>query len=180
LSQNLAELAQRGKRLKAAREALQQELTVGNPAAVATAKQAELAARQSAGGYLSKVKALIGEAYVPRWKDWLIQIESFEEAAQRAAAELPGQWTVRPIAGNLRLDGAETWDQAILLVRAGSAGSPPRAKLFLAAPVQGREAGHGSGAGGAGRDPGDRDVGRASAALPDLRGPIRPGRGLVP
>jgi hypothetical protein len=133
LSQNLAELAQRGKRLKAAREALQQALAAGNPAAVAAAKQAELAARQSAGGYLSKVKGLIGEAYVPRWKNWLIQIESFEEVAQRAAAELPGQWTVRPIAGNLRLDGAETWDQAILLARAGSPGSPPRAKLFLAA-----------------------------------------------
>jgi hypothetical protein len=132
LSQNLGELAQRGKRLKAAREALQQALAVGNPAAVAAATEAELAARQSAGGYLSKLKGLIGEAYVPRWKDWLVQIESFEEVARREAAELPGQWTVRSIAGNLRLDGAETWDQAILLTRAGSPGSPPRAKLFLA------------------------------------------------
>ena len=129
--QNAVAIAARADELRAARSALQQAQAAANPAAVAAAEAVLTKARQRTGGFVSKIKGLLGEAYVPRWESWNIQMESLVEIAGREAARLPGKWQVRRVVGNLRIDGKEAWDEAILLIRLDR--RPAEAKLFAAA-----------------------------------------------
>jgi hypothetical protein len=133
LRENEAALAERAKELQAAVDELAAAEAAGDVARVAAANGALSQARSRIGGYRSKIKGLLGEAYAPRWQSWLISLQGYLEIARRSAASLPGEWEVVPVVGDLRLEGKEVWDQAILLVRQGQPGRAAEARLFLAA-----------------------------------------------
>lgn len=130
LSRWADEIAPHARQMLAAREALQKAQAAGDTAAVLLARQAESAARQRVVGYLSKVKGLLGDAYVPRWRTWLMLRQGYKEIADRAAARMPGKWTAQSFVGDLRLGTAEVWDEAILLI--GGRTREVRARLFFA------------------------------------------------
>lgn len=100
-------------------------------------------AKQARAGYTSKIKGLLGEGYVPRWEGWILQRDSLLEIAMRRAEELTEQsrrmglgdeWVAVPVIGDLRIDGLESWDEAILLVQKPRTGAQRReARLFMAA-----------------------------------------------
>jgi hypothetical protein len=82
-------------------------------------------------GVHSKLKGLLGELYVRRWRDWRLIKSSYLEVANRAARRLGKAWEAVPVTGGIFLGGAESWDEAILLVNRSRV--PPEAKLFMAA-----------------------------------------------
>lgn len=130
LSRWADDIAPHARQLLAAREAREKALAAGDTTAALLARQAETAARQRAVGYLSKVKGLLGEGYVPRWRHWRLLRMGYQEIADRAAARMPGKWVARTFVGDLRLGTEEVWDEAILLI--GGRTREVRARLFLA------------------------------------------------
>jgi hypothetical protein len=122
-------MAERVRAQRAAESAVEQVRKTGSVTAVRAAEEAARRARRSSGADLSKLKGLLGEAYVPRWHEWKLQVQGYAEIAQREAKALPGRWEVRPVVGGLFIDGAEAWDEAILLVNRDT----NQVKLFLAA-----------------------------------------------
>lgn len=131
LRENAVRIAPAVRRVRAAEAALVGARKTGPAIAVRAAEEELRSARKVVGGYASKVKGSLGEAYVPNWADWTIQMDSYLELAAREARSLPGTWEARRIVGELRIDGAEAWDEAILLINRDT--RPPQAKLFLAA-----------------------------------------------
>jgi hypothetical protein len=129
LRDHAVNIAARARELKAAEAALAQVKTSGTPAAIVAAEQAVSEASSRVAGYLSKVKGLLGEAYVPLWRNWKVQMDSWLEVAQREAKALGRGWEAQRVVGNLRIDGSEAWDEAILLVNRET----KQVKLFLAA-----------------------------------------------
>lgn len=81
-------------------------------------------------GVHSKLKGILGELYASRWRDWRLIKGGYMDLAERLAKRLGSDWGAVPVTGRIYLGGAESWDEAILLVRRGS--NPPEAKLFLA------------------------------------------------
>ena len=75
----------------------------GSPVQIRSAEAAVRTARQAVDGYLSKVKGLLGEAYVPHWATWKLQIQGFLEVAQREAKALGPGWQVQRVVGDLRI-----------------------------------------------------------------------------
>jgi hypothetical protein len=133
LRRHAGKIGDRAKQLAAAEQALQAARKAADPKLIQQAEAAVAAAKKSLRGYHSKVKGLLGEAYIQRWKGWRLMREGYLEEAERAAASLGHGWQVRHVAGGVRLDGKEAWDEVILLVREGAPGRPAEAKLFLAA-----------------------------------------------
>jgi hypothetical protein len=85
-------------------------------------------------GVHSKLKGILGELYASRWRDWRLIRGGYVDIAKRLARRLGSDWDVVPATGRIFLGGAESWDEAILLVRRGS--NPPEAKLFLAGQIK--------------------------------------------
>lgn len=133
LRDNAEKIAASVRALRAAESALAQVRQTGSAIAIRAAEEELLRARRSFNSHLSKIKGRLGEAYVPRWKGWKVQMKGYLEVAEREARTLPGpgRWEVRRVFGDLRLNGSETWDEAILLLNHDTV--PPQAKLFLAA-----------------------------------------------
>jgi hypothetical protein len=129
LRDNAINIAPRIRAVRSAEAALDAARTSGSATAIRAAERAVETARQRVDGYLSPVKGRLGEAYVPRWDAWKIQMEGFLEVAQREARASGRGWEAQRVVGGLRLDGAEAWDEAILLVNRRTG----HAKLFLAA-----------------------------------------------
>ena len=123
------EIASAERRYLNAMEGLENALKRGETKAIRAARQALTDAKQSRSGYFSKIKGLLGEAYVPRWSNWTLQREAFLEKAQGIAERLGPKWKVRHAVGDIRLDGKEAWDEAIFLVREDTG----EARLFVAA-----------------------------------------------
>ncbi|MDQ0605401.1 hypothetical protein QF037_009746 [Streptomyces canus] len=122
-------IAERARQVRAAEAALESARKTGKTTAVRAAEQALRHAKRVLGGSTSKVKGLLGEAYVPRWSGWKVQMDSWREVAELEARALGREWEVRRVVGDLYIDGAESWDEAILLVNPRT----KQAKLFLAA-----------------------------------------------
>jgi hypothetical protein len=129
LREHAVNIAARARELKAAEATLAQVKSSGTSAAIQAAEQAVKEASGRVAGYLSKIKGLLGEAYVPLWRNWKIQMDSWMEVAQREAKALGRGWEAQRVVGDLRIDGAEAWDEAILLVNRDT----KQVKLFLAA-----------------------------------------------
>jgi len=129
LRDNAAKIAARAQDLRTAEAGLEAARKGGSVIAIRAAEREVRRARDSANGYLSKIKGLLGEAYVPRWEAWNVQMDGYLELAGREAKALGRNWEARRVMGELRIDGAEAWDEAILLVNSETG----QAKLFLAA-----------------------------------------------
>lgn len=129
LRDHAAKIADRVQNLRTAQSELEAARKGGSVTAIRAAEREVRRARDSANGFLSKIKGLLGEAYVPRWEAWNVQMDGYLELAGREAKALGPKWEVRRIVGELRIDGAEAWDEAILLVNREAG----QAKLFLAA-----------------------------------------------
>lgn len=131
LRDNADGIADRVRQVRAAEAALNKVKGSGSAVLVRAATEDVRQARRGLNAYLNKVKGLLGEAYVPRWKDWKLQVQGYLEVAGREARALPGKWEVKHVVGTLRIDNAEAWDEAILLVNRAT--TPPQVKLFMAA-----------------------------------------------
>lgn len=95
-------------------------------------------------GYRSKVKGTLGEAYATRCSELADLRDAFFELAQHRVDELNKlakrsssgrRWKVITAKGDIRIDGLEAWDEAVLIVeelRPGMTGLP-KAELVMAA-----------------------------------------------
>lgn len=131
LRENAVGIAGAGRELRSAVSALDEARAGGSAVLVRAAEARVQRARRRAHGHLSRIKGHLGEAYVPRWSAWQIQVDGFLDLARREVARRPGHWEVRRVTGDLRIGGRQAWDEAVLLVRRDV--SPPSAELFLAA-----------------------------------------------
>jgi hypothetical protein len=104
-------------------------------------------AAKSVQGYHSKIKGLLGEAYVRRWKDWRDMKRGLKNLAMARVRELnraaraDGQgviWSLLDVPpGKIRLEGQETWDEALLIVEEARSGAPyRRVEVFATAQVK--------------------------------------------
>lgn len=104
-------------------------------------------AAKSVQGYRSKIKGLLGEAYVRKWRHWLDMKSVLKEMAEvrvlelNRAARANGQdvvWSLLEVPpGKIRLDSQETWDEALLIVEEARGGAPyRRADVFATAQVK--------------------------------------------
>lgn len=104
-------------------------------------------AAKSVQGYRSKIKGLLGEAYVRKWKDWRDMKRGLRELAKvrvrelNRAARADGKgvvWSLLDIPpGKIRLDGQETWDEALLIVEEARTGAPyRRVNVFATAQIK--------------------------------------------
>lgn len=73
-------------------------------------------ALQSARGFQSRVKGLLGEIYLPRWPVFLRRIDDAYDNAHLLANSLPGEWEVVHAIGDIKIGTKDFYDQAILLV----------------------------------------------------------------
>jgi hypothetical protein len=124
-------IARRVRAVEQARAAFVAAEAQGSPAAVEVARRALRSATERLAGNRSKLQGMLAEIYVTHWKTWRDQVEAYRDLAEAEIAHRPGRWEVRPVAGDLRLDGKEVWDEAILLVRTDV--DPGLAEIFLAA-----------------------------------------------
>ena len=131
LRNHATKIAARARTLRSAQKALD-DLRKSGTATTTALRAAEDDVRRAGralDGFLSKVKGLLGEAYVPRWKTWNLMMDGYLEVARREARALGRGWEPQRVVGGLWVDGAEAWDEAILLVNRQTG----EAKLFLAA-----------------------------------------------
>ncbi|MEJ2863226.1 hypothetical protein [Actinomycetospora flava] len=129
LEENAEGIARRARAVETARKALDQ--ATGDPAAVKAAEEAMRKARRALQGDRSKLQGTLAELYVTRWKDWKVQMEAFVDLGRTEVARLKGVWEVVPVSGDLLLDGKQTWDAAVLLVRKDT--KPQQVQLLMAA-----------------------------------------------
>lgn len=85
-------------------------------------------------GYQRKLKGLLGEAYSLRSPAWIIRRKRHLKEAWKAARRLGPGYEVIKVAGEIKLNSRETWDEVILIVKkAGGADEVPEAIVHTAA-----------------------------------------------
>lgn len=85
-------------------------------------------------GYRSKLKGLLGEPYSLRSPAWIARRRRHLREAWKAAKRLGPDYEVIKVAGEIKLNSKETWDEVILIVKkAGRAGEAPEAIVHTAA-----------------------------------------------
>ena len=111
---------------------------------MAAAEQELKAALQQRQGLHSKLKGLLGEAYASRCEEFRLIRDAFLDLARHrvdllnAEAKRLGsatRWKAVTVRGDLRIDGLEVWDEAVLIVEelGPGTGRLPRAELVMAA-----------------------------------------------
>lgn len=90
-------------------------------------------ARQRLGGHRSNLQGRILESYIPKWGVWNAEVNRVSRLAEEEARQLGSGWSSRRVTGGLWLDGAEVWDEAILLVSDLTSVGQARARLLMAA-----------------------------------------------
>lgn len=71
---------------------------------------------ESAKGIQSGIKGLLGEIYLARWPTLRAEVDKALVQASEVAAAMGEGWEAMHVVGNIKIDGKDAYDQAVILV----------------------------------------------------------------